>query len=237
MRILALLALVLALAGCHMLRPELPPWARPVPAKSEPAPEAPPEAEASVVPEPATTPAPPPEPEPEPAPAPVTPPPPPPPPAVAPAPAGPPPPPVRAATPQPPAPASAPASAHAPAAPPAPTSPPLTASLPPAEARRLQEEAHRGIDDTEKLLRQLESRPPAPPPRGSRRTWKPYGWRRGSSSRPGRLSVDRSTSAPRTWRRRLERSRTISAPAAEPPPASNFLHLAQNTSVVTLTSR
>ena len=97
MRILALLALILALAGCHMLRPELPPWARPVPAKSEPAPEAPPEAEASVVPEPATTPAPP--PAPEPAPAPVTPPPPPPPPAVAPAPAGPPPPPVRAATP------------------------------------------------------------------------------------------------------------------------------------------
>ena len=156
MRILALLALILALAGCHMLRPELPPWARPVPAKSEPAPEAPPEAEASVVPEPATTPAPP--PEPEPAPAPVTPPPPPPPPAVAPAPAGPPPPPVRAATPPPPAPAPA----HAPAAPPAPPSPPLTASLPPAEARRLQEEAQRGIDDTEKLLRQLESRPLAP---------------------------------------------------------------------------
>jgi outer membrane biosynthesis protein TonB len=154
MRILALLALILALAGCRMLRPELPPWARPVPAKSEPAPEAPPEAEASVVPEPATTPAPP----PEPAPAPVTPPPPPRPPAVTPAPAGPPPPPVRAATPQPPAPASA----HAPAAPPAPTSPPLTASLPPAEARRLQEEAQRGIDDTEKLLRQLENRPLAP---------------------------------------------------------------------------
>ena len=41
MRILALLALILALAGCHMLRPELPPWARPVPAKSEPAPERP----------------------------------------------------------------------------------------------------------------------------------------------------------------------------------------------------
>jgi outer membrane biosynthesis protein TonB len=155
MRILALLALILALAGCHMLRPELPPWARPVPAKSEPAPEAPPEAEASVVPEPATTPAPP----PEPAPALVTPSPPPPPPEVAPAPAGPPPPPVRAAT---PAPASAPAPPHAPGAPPAPASPPLTASLPPAEARRLQEEAHRGIDDTEKLLRQLEGRPLAP---------------------------------------------------------------------------
>ena len=155
MRILALLALILALAGCHMLRPELPPWARPVPAKSEPAPEAPPEAEASVVPEPATTPAPP----PEPAPAPVTPPPPAPPPEVAPAPAGPPPPPVRAAT---PAPASAPAPAHAPGAPSAPARPPLTASLPPAEARRLQEEAQRGIDDTEKLLRQLESRPLAP---------------------------------------------------------------------------
>jgi hypothetical protein len=154
MRILALLALILALGGCHMLRPELPPWARPVPATSEPAPEPPPEAGASVVPEPATTPAPPP-PEPEPAPAPVTPPPPPLPPAVAPAPAGPPPPPVRAATP-------APAPAPAPGAPPAPASPPLTASLPPAEARRLQEEAHRGIDDTEKLLRQLESRPLAP---------------------------------------------------------------------------
>ena len=138
MRILALLALILALAGCHMLRPELPPWARPVPAKSEPAPEAPPEAEASVVPEPATTPAPPPEPA-EPAPAPVTPPPPPRPPAVAPAPAGPPPPPVRAAT------LSRRLQPHAPAAPPA-DSPPLTASLPPAEARRLQEEAQRGIE-------------------------------------------------------------------------------------------
>ena len=155
MRILALLALILALAGCHMLGPELPPWARPVPAKSEPALEATPEAEASVVPEPATTPAPP----PEPAPAPVAPPPPPPPPEVAPAPAGPPPPPVRAAT---PAPASGPAPPHAPGAPPAPASPPLTASLPPAEARRLQEEAQRGIDDTEKLLRQLENRPLAP---------------------------------------------------------------------------
>jgi outer membrane biosynthesis protein TonB len=158
MRIVALLALILALAGCHILRPELPPWARPVPAKSEPAPEDPPEAEASIVPEPATTLAPPPDPDPDPdpAPAPVTPPPPPRPPAVAPAPTGPPPPPVRAATPQPPAPA------HAPAAPSASASPPLTASLPPAEARRLQEEAHRGIEDTEKLLRQLEGRPLAP---------------------------------------------------------------------------
>ena len=153
MKILALLALILALAGCHMLRPELPPWARPVPAKSEPAPEA---AEASgVVPEPDTTPAPPPEPDP----APVTPSQPPVPPAITPAPTGPPPPPVRAAT---PAPAAAPAPPHASGAPPAPASPPLTASLPPAEARRLQEEAHRGIDDTEKLLRQLEGRPLAP---------------------------------------------------------------------------
>jgi outer membrane biosynthesis protein TonB len=159
MRILVLLGLILALAGCRMLRPELPPWARPVPATSEPAPEAPPEAEASVVPEQPTTP---PATEPQPAPAPATPPPPPRPPAVTPAPAGPPPPPARAATPQPPAPASAPAPAHVPAAPPAPASPPLTASLPPAEARRLQEEAQRGIDDTEKLLRQLEGRPLAP---------------------------------------------------------------------------
>ncbi len=156
MRILALLALILALAGCHMLRPELPPWARPVPAKSEPAPEAPPEAEASVVPEPATTPAPPPEPASRSRPLP-------------PSrrlrrrfhPRLPPLPPdrlrLRCARPR-----RLPPPAPAPGAPPAPASPPLTASLPPAEARRLQEEAQRGIDDTEKLLRQLESRPLAP---------------------------------------------------------------------------
>jgi hypothetical protein len=41
-------------------------------------------------------------------------------------------------------------------------SPPLTASLPPAEVRRLQDEAQRAIDETERLLRQLDGRPLAP---------------------------------------------------------------------------
>jgi hypothetical protein len=35
----------------------------------------------------------------------------------------------------------------------------LTASLPPAEVRRLQDEAHRRIEEAERLLRQLEGRP------------------------------------------------------------------------------
>jgi hypothetical protein len=38
----------------------------------------------------------------------------------------------------------------------------LTASLPPAEVRRLQEEANRSIEETERLLRQLNGRPLAP---------------------------------------------------------------------------
>ena len=38
----------------------------------------------------------------------------------------------------------------------------MTASLPPAEARRLQDEAQRGIDETERLLRQLDGRPLVP---------------------------------------------------------------------------
>ncbi len=163
MRILTLLGLVLALAGCRVLGPELPPpWARPIPAKTEPAPETPPGAEASVVPEPVATPAPTPEPEPDPEP--IAPPPLPPlPPVAPPAPVGPPPAPARTAPAQPPTHAAPPAPATPPAPPPAaspaPPSPPLTASLPPAEVRRLQEEAQRGIDDTERLLRQLESRP------------------------------------------------------------------------------
>jgi hypothetical protein len=45
--------------------------------------------------------------------------------------------------------------------PPTTPSQPLTASLPPAEVRRLQEEAQRGIEDTDRLLRQLEGRPMA----------------------------------------------------------------------------
>ena len=38
----------------------------------------------------------------------------------------------------------------------------MTASLPPAEVRRLQDEAQRGIEETERLLRQLDGRPLAP---------------------------------------------------------------------------
>jgi hypothetical protein len=38
----------------------------------------------------------------------------------------------------------------------------LTASLPAAEVRRLQEEAQRAIDETERLLRQLDGRLGAP---------------------------------------------------------------------------
>jgi hypothetical protein len=38
----------------------------------------------------------------------------------------------------------------------------LTASLPPAEVRRLQDEAQRAIEETERLLRQLDGRPLVP---------------------------------------------------------------------------
>jgi hypothetical protein len=42
---------------------------------------------------------------------------------------------------------------------------PLTASLPPAEARRLQEDAQRRIEETERLLRRVEGRPLPEPDR------------------------------------------------------------------------
>jgi hypothetical protein len=66
------------------------------------------------------------------------------------------------ATPSPaPAPVPAPATTAAPAAP-VPPGPPLTASLPLAEVRRLLDETNRRIEETERLLRQLDGRPLAP---------------------------------------------------------------------------
>jgi hypothetical protein len=152
MRAFALAAAILALAGCRVLGPNVPPWARPVPGAPGPAAPGPLEDAASI------TPAPPPVPEPAdpspPAALPV--------PVAAPAPVAPAPaPPPRAASPPSASPASPPVQAPSPPAAAAP-SPPLTASLPPAEARRLQEEAQRGIEDTERLLRQLDGRPLAP---------------------------------------------------------------------------
>lgn len=157
MRLLALAALLLALPGCGALRREPPRLARPLPAAPTAEDTVPARDPAIVSPGPA-----PPAVE---TPAPVAPPPP----VVAPAapaPARPPAP--QAAPPQPPAPISAPAPppAPAPAAPPpaapAAPSPPLTASLPPAEVRRLQDEANRRIEETERLLRQLDGRPLSP---------------------------------------------------------------------------
>jgi hypothetical protein len=152
MRAFALAAAILALAGCRVLGPNVPPWARPVPGAPGPAAPGPLEDAASI------TPAPPPVPEPAdpspPAALPV--------PVAAPAPVAPAPAlPPRAASPPSASPASPPVQAPSPPAAAAP-SPPLTASLPPAEARRLQEEAQRGIEDTERLLRQLDGRPLAP---------------------------------------------------------------------------
>ncbi len=142
---LALAAVLLVLSGCAAFRPNLPPWARPVPGPPSPAPVPVQEEPAPVVATPAPPPAAP--------PAPV--------PATSPPPASPP-----IATPAP-APAARPAPPHVaapapatPAPPPTPAGPgpQLTASLPPAEVRRLQDEAQRGIDDAERLLRQLDSR-------------------------------------------------------------------------------
>jgi hypothetical protein len=157
MRALALAAAILALPGCRVLGPAVPPWARPVPGAPGHAAPGPLEDAASITPAPPPVPAPA-DPSPPAAvslpvatPAPV-----------APAPA----PPPRAALPPPAPPASPPVQAPSPptALPPAPAAPTpsLTASLPPAEERRLQEEAQRGIDDTERLLRQLDGRPLAP---------------------------------------------------------------------------
>ena len=156
---LLLAALALALAGCAPFQQELPPWARPVAASS---PKVASDSVESYTPAPTLTV------EPVEAPAtPVLPPPaaPPvtpsitPPPAPASAPAAP----VRAPAPPPtPPPAPTPAPSPPPAAPPAAPSPPLTASLPPAEVRRLQEESQRRIEESERLLRQLDGRPLPP---------------------------------------------------------------------------
>ena len=157
MKVLALATLILALSGCRALGPDVPPWARPVPGATSPAAPVALEDAASI------SPAPPPIPAPADLSAPAALPPP----VAPPAPAAPTPPaPSRAVAPPPPPhaspPAPTPAPPAAPAPPPAAPSPPLTASLPPAEVRRLQDEAQRGIEDTERLLRQLDGRPLAP---------------------------------------------------------------------------
>lgn len=155
MKALILAAFVLAFEGCALFRQELPPWARPMtasaPVVTSDAPESvtlpPPITEPaapSTVQE-ATLPADP---------------------AVAP-PIGPPPTPESVPAPSLRAPAAPPTPPpiHAPARPPAPAGPPagpsraLTASLPPAEVRRLQDEAQRRIEEAERLLRQLDARP------------------------------------------------------------------------------
>jgi hypothetical protein len=158
--------LLLGLPGCELFRQELPPWARPTPAApssdaSDSEVSAPPESADSEVSAPpesveaaptAVTPEspapPPPVAQPPALPPPVTAPPPPaaPPPVAA----TPPPTPATPVRPSPPPPAAPPAAA-APRA-------PLTANLPPAEARRLQDEAQRAIEETERLLRQLDGR-------------------------------------------------------------------------------
>lgn len=150
MRTLAAAVAILALAGCSAFRRDLPPWARPVPASASPA-ATPPAEEPGVAPPTSsamTTPE---------SPAPSSLPPvvaPPPPPSVAPA---------RPPSPPPTAPVAAPPPPTAPpATPQASQSLPLTASLPPAEMRRLQDEAQRAIDETERLLRQLDGRPLVP---------------------------------------------------------------------------
>ena len=154
MKILAFATLILALYGCRALGPHVPPWARPIPGASSPA--APVVEDAASV-----TPAPPPISAPADLSTPVALPPP----VAPPAPAAPTPPaPSRVVPPPHPPPASPPASPPVPAPAPLPAtpSPPLTASLPPTEVRRLQDEAQRGIEETERLLRQLGGRPLAP---------------------------------------------------------------------------
>jgi len=158
MRTIAAAAALLALTGCAPFRRELPPWARPMPASPSPATAAPSEEPRLTSP---TTPS---ATMPElPTPATPTPPMPPPPIATAPTPVAPAPTrPAPSPAPPVPPPVAAPAPAPLPASPPAAQSLPLTASLPPAEARRLHDEAQRGIEDTERLLRQLDGRPLAP---------------------------------------------------------------------------
>ncbi len=159
MKVLALATLILALSGCRALGPDVPPWARPVPGATSPAAsvsfeDAASEDAASITPASPPIPAPPDLSAPAALPPPVAPP----------APTAPTPPAPSRAVSHPPAPhasppAPAPAPPPAPLPPPAAPSPPLTASLPPTEVRRLQDEAQRGIEDTERLLRQLDGRP------------------------------------------------------------------------------
>jgi hypothetical protein len=152
----AVAILFLTLTGCAMFRQDLPPWARPVPSAASPvAATLDDSASVTATPSPAL-----------PAPEPLTP--------IAPSPAVAVPLPASPAParPAPPPPSTPPAAASVAA--PAPASPtpappasatqslPLTASLPPAEVRRLQDEAQRAIDDTERLLRQLDGRPLVP---------------------------------------------------------------------------
>jgi len=133
MRAGALLALLLALPGCAVFRRELPPWARPTPATAS-SPASPSSGSGGSDTGPGT-------------------------PATGAAagltPGG------SVQSPAPP-PVPPPASAGPPAGPPPAPSPPLTASLPPAEVRRLQDDAQRQIEQAERLLRQIEGRPFAP---------------------------------------------------------------------------
>jgi len=195
MTIVAAVMVLLTLAGCSAFRPDLPPWARPVPGSggSTATVSSESQAVASTSPPAATTP----EPSTPIAPEPVAPVPPP----IAPTPARP------TAPPPPPPAAPRPVAAPAPVAPPSPTSPstpqspslPLTASLPPAEVRRLQEEAQRAIDETERLLRQLDGRPLVSKDLETLRlAHLPRAW----SSRHGRPLEAKSTSVPLTWRQR-----------------------------------
>jgi hypothetical protein len=154
---LILATIVLTFAGCALFRQELPPWARPVAASTPVVTSDAPESAPSPTPAPITEPA-----EPStvqeaalPADPPVAPPI-----GPSPAPASAAAPPVSAPTPPPaPPPIPPPPPTPAPARPPAGAGPALTASLPPAEVRRLQDEAQRRIDEAERLLRQLEGRP------------------------------------------------------------------------------
>lgn len=132
MRVLAVLSVLLALSGCVALRRDLP-----VPASTGDGVAVTPAGPDGSIGQPPTSPV-------TPAPA-------------APSPAAPPS--TPAATP----PAAPPvATTPAPLAPLPVPSPALTASLPPAEMRRLQEDAQRRIEETERLLRQIEKRPFAP---------------------------------------------------------------------------
>lgn len=153
MKVLAFVTLLLTLPGCGPFRRELPPRARPAPAVVSPAQTTSSDGPATIVPAPP----------PAPASAAASAPPAPLPPVGAPAPSVPPRPPAPQAAPSPArAPVPAAATTATPAASPVPPSPPLTATLPPAEVRRLQGETNRRIEETERLLRQLDGRPLAP---------------------------------------------------------------------------